>query len=117
MNGFSLSETKAHGIFFLLALILQQFELIHPELLMHPALCTPMSPKYLQVSEPPVEESLPGEQSVKVRGIGMLHLVELSPVHGGRQSWSSSASNGHYGGVHTGAQISPVQMFSMSHRF
>lgn len=53
-----------------------------------------------------------GEQSLKVRGMGMLHLAELSLVHGGRPSCSSSACNGH-----AEAQMRPVWMFSMSHRF
>lgn len=102
---------------FLLALILQCFEIAYPELLMHPALCTPNSPKYLQMIEPPVEESLPGEQSTKVRSMGMLPLAELSPIQGGRPPCSSSACNGHHRGVHTGAQIRPVQIFSISHSF
>lgn len=44
---------------FLLVLILQHFELAYPELLMHPALCIPISHKYLQVR--------------------MLQLAELTP--------------------------------------
>lgn len=69
MNRFSLSEIKAHRVFFsfLLALILQHFELAYPELLVHPALCIPILHKHLQVR--------------------MLQLAELTPhVVGGQLS-------------------------------
>lgn len=57
VNGFSLSEIKARGIFFFFSFGHDSaaFELAHPELLMHPALYIPSSPKNLQVPEPSVE--------------------------------------------------------------
>lgn len=57
VNGFSLSEIKAHGIFFFFSFGHDSatLGLARPELLMHPALDAPISPKSLRVTEPSVE--------------------------------------------------------------